>query len=96
MDPFTIAAVIGLLGSLYLIFVLLLLLSMILDFFRTKAVSSPIKATFQEHLSNGQYKTIAAGLSRSFEVEEAIGYKSDDVDSDLYNAHQDSEIVVWT
>ncbi len=96
MDPITIAAGIYLLMvGLYLIYVAFLVLSTILNFFRTKAVSSPIKATVQDRMSNGKYKTIAVGLNASYDVQEAIGYKSDDVDSDLYNAHYNEELVVW-
>lgn len=97
MDPFTILGIIGLIaGGIAFIYIAYLVISTIISFFRTKTLQRQIRATFQQKMSNGQYKTIAVGLNRSTqEIEVAQGYKSDDIDSDLYNAHRDSEVVVW-
>ena len=97
MDPFTIGAAIYLIvAGLYLIYVAFLAVSKIISWFRTKARNSKIRATLLERMNNGQYKTIAVGLDSNCNVQESIGYKSDDIDSELYNAHYDSEVVVWT
>lgn len=97
MDPFTIAAAVSLIGGgLYLIYIAFLVLSKIIDWFRTKARNSKIRATLQNQTRNGQYKTIAVGLDHNYNVEVSTGYKSDDIDSDLYNAHYDEEVVIWT
>ncbi|MDJ0556507.1 MAG: hypothetical protein QNJ68_19110 [Microcoleaceae cyanobacterium MO_207.B10] len=96
MDPFTIAAAISLIGYLTLIYVAFLVVSTIINWFRTKARNSKYRATIQEKMRNGQYKTIAVGLDKNYNVEASIGYKSDDIDSDLYNAHYGEEVVIWT
>lgn len=97
MDPFTIGAAIYLIAAgLTLIYVGFLVVSTIINWFRTKARNSKYRATIQEKMRNGQYKTIAVGLNSNYDVQESIGYKSDDIDSDLYNAHYDEEVVIWT
>ena len=99
MDPVSIIVGLGLLAqALFLIYVALLLLGMIIDWFRERMASSRNKVAFtvQEKMRNGQFKTIAGVLNPyTDKVEATKGYKSDDIDSDLYDAHYDSEVVIW-
>lgn len=78
------------------IYIVLLTIGIIIDFFRTKARNSKIKATFQEKMKNGNYKTIAVGLNSNHDVEKYDAYESSDIDSDLYNAHYGNELIIWT
>ena len=98
MDPITaIAAAIYLIGAgLYYIAVALLTLSDIINWFRTRRSNSRIRATLKDRMANGQYKVIAVGLDRNYNVQESTGYRADDLDSDLYNAHYGEEVVIWT
>lgn len=97
MDPISIILGLSWLAScLYLVYVILLLIGMILDWFSNVLNHRRTAFTVQEKMRNGQYKTIAGVLNNyTDEVEKVKGYKSDDIDSDLYNAHYDSEVVIW-
>ncbi|NEP03718.1 MAG: hypothetical protein F6K25_14865 [Okeania sp. SIO2G4] len=100
MDPITIAAITAaiylIIAGLRLIHTAFLVVSTIIDWFRTQARNREIRATLKERLANGQHKIIAVGLDSDYNVKESIAYKSDDIDSELRKAHHGKKLVIWT
>ncbi|NEN90510.1 MAG: hypothetical protein F6K48_17010 [Okeania sp. SIO3H1] len=100
MDPITIAAIITaislIIAGLRLIHTAFLLVSTIIDWFRTQARNREIHATLKERLANGQHKIIAVGLDSNCNVKESIAYQSKKIDSELRKAHLGEELVIWT